>query len=452
MYKPPKAIEEFLLFLKRHIVICILCLLSGFIIAKYTNIPAPSWLPDSIAELLLRPQEETTAFDWLEILNNLSLAFIASIITYVVVQYIPERKKAYIAYAIMENDLQKLYSYLSYLISIYLFDIGINKPERDISLKMLSCLPNLGISDITKSSRIETVIDEEMTKMYRYGYNLQKDSIKYADLIMKTIGHIKESMCSAQMDGDIINTLSTIENNWFLSCFYDSNFSRFNMSCLQHRIANLDKGIFELIKCHLSLNKYVFSKLTYQIEKISDEEMKKEEEQKLFKMQRVLLKIFGSSEVETIAESIIKLDPTEDRLKKSRGVLFEILIYYDLEIQKPFVVLHEALKIAEYIRKNELDVKNDPCNLLNCLQIKKRLNSLSQEDFKKLESIISDTEMPNYIILEASIILGNDKRAREIFDQLSDEDKAYFTELPIYHLWNNPPIEANPNPRFFNAV
>lgn len=442
-----------MIFLKRHIIICILCLVSGFIIAKYSNIPAPVWLPDFVAELLLRPQAETISLEWFEILNNLSLAFIASIITYIVIQYIPERRKAYKAFAFLKNNLYKIYEDMSYIISIYLFEIGIENSEKQITLKQLSSLPGIGISDVIKSSRIETLINGKNGNIVKLGYNLLDDSIRHADAIQKNIGHVKEAMYSAQLDTEIIDTLSTIENNLLLRCFHNSNITRLRNKALsfQHNIFNLDKGFYEFIQCHLSLNKFNFDKITYNIIMISEEEMKTEKEETLFMSNRTLFRILGADKVVEVVETIIGLEPTEERLQKSIGILLEILVYYDSEVEKSIMVLQEALKIAEYIRANELNSEHQLCNLLNYLQVKKRQNTLSHEDIEDLNKIISSENAPDNIVLGASIICENHEIALEAFERLTDDAKATFIQFPIYHLWHNPPVEPNPNPPLFNT-
>ena len=453
MYKPPKAIKELLLFFKRHVVISILCLLTGLIIAKYSNIPAPLWLPDFIAELLLRPQQETIALEWMEILNNLSLAYIASIITYIVIQYIPERRKAFKAFSFLKKDLCKIYEDMSYLISIYLFEIGIDKEEKHITIEMLSSLPEIGISDTTKSCRIETYINEKNGNTVKFGYNLLADSIRYADSIQKNIKHIKEAMYSTELDTEIIDTLTMIENNRLICCFHNSNISRMQNKSpgFTHIIFNLDKGVYEFIQSHLSLNKYSFDKMSYHIITISEEEMKAEKEETLFMSNRVLFRILGVDKVAEVAETIIGLEPTEERLQKSIGIFLEILVYYDSEVEKSITVLQEAMKIAEYIRANELDSKHELYNLLNCLQVKKRQNTLSSEDIEKLNEIISSENTPDDIVLGASIICENYEKAQDAFERLTDDAKATFIQFPIYHLWHNPPVEPNPNPRVFNT-
>lgn len=442
MFRPPKVIKEIWLFIKRHMVICILCLFCGFIIAKNTSIPVPSWLPTPFAILLECPQKETTSAELFEILNNLSLAFIASIIAYILIQYIPERKKAYKAFAILKDIIRRVNEDVSYLISIYMFEVGIDRIENKISLKRLKKLSEIEISDHEKCVEIHTIINGEKGNSIQFGYNLFKDSFRYVDAIKKNIAEIKEAMCSSQLDAEIIKAISIIENNFLIRCFYkNSNITRFIKNGYSHRIFHLDKGMYELIKAYLIINKYNIERISFNIVKISDEQMEIEKEEMLFMTSRVLFSLLGEKKVEEVVEQIIALPPTPERMEKGTIVLLEILTSYDSEIGDSSAVLQEALKLAEYIKENDTDDNNKVYELLNVLQVKKRQNSLSYEDSEKLLSIIEDENMPRDIILGASIIFGDYEKASQIFEKLSDEEIKQFIRLPIYHLWSHPPIE-----------
>lgn len=451
MYKSPNCLNELWRFLKKHIVICLLCLLSGLIIAKQSNIPAPSWLPTFFLRFLLRPEIETTAFEYLEILNNLSLAFIASIITYIVIQYIPERKKAYKSYEILKNELRGLYEHMDFLISIYLFDLGLKKNKKRISLKSLSNLPHLTISDRKISCAIDVLFDGEKGNILDYGYSLLTDSIRYVDAIKKNIEHIEGAMCSAQLDEDIINIVSTIENGLFVRCFHNSNIvkMRNRNPDIQHHIMNLDKGLYEIIRCHRLLDKYNFEKVTFQITKISDEEMREEEEKILFMNNRIIFRSLGANRVNQVVDSILLLDPTEERLQKSQDVLLEILVYYDEMHLKSQEVLAAALKLSEYIMEHDSNAQNYQYAILNYLQTKKRFNCLSDEDTETIQRIISDKKSPEEIVLGALIINEDYEKALRLFEQLPGEEKDRFIQFPIYNLWPNPPVNSGVSSSLF---
>ena len=191
MYKSLGFFIEIWLFIKRHVVICILLLFSLFAIAKYSQIPAPNWLCAAIKKLLLCPPEGTVAYDFWELFNNISLAYLASIITYVVVQYIPERRKAYKAFSILKGELCVLYAYMSRLIFMYLFEIGVEKAEDQIALNDLAPICNAEIDDRNRHCRIHHLRNGNKENVFDYDYSLYNDSKKYIDLVHKSINCIK---------------------------------------------------------------------------------------------------------------------------------------------------------------------------------------------------------------------------------------------------------------------
>lgn len=449
MYSSHKKMKEILVFFTRQKVLCVLCLLSIFVIVKYSKLPTPDWLPISICSLLNRPDEGTTDFEIWTLLNSLSLAFVSSVITYIIIHYIPERRKVHKAFAIQKKQLCSLYSYMSRLIYMYLFEIGIKDTERNITEKRISNVCNVEITDQWRYCKIRTFRNGKNGNVVDLGYNLFKDSKQYSELIQKTIDQMKGTVFSAYLDQDILEMLSIIENNWFLKYFsyMDTPYKR--TPGYQNVILNYDKSFFELIKCHISLDKYDYDKLTYEFSEISEDEIKAEEEKRLFMASRVIYKHFGASEAIRIANEITALEPNEERLRKANGVLLELLVFYDTEEQKQKEILDAAFTIAEYILVNENNLQDKEIAFLNVMQIKKRLQIITAEDINKLDAIIVDGKGSEEVLIGALIICEKYKEAVPLFEQLSEERKRIFTQLPIYRLWEKPPVEPNRDPMVF---
>ena len=449
MYKSHGFFIEIWLFIKRHVVICILLLVSLFAIAKYSQIPAPNWLWEPITKLLLCPPNGSVAFEWWGLFSNLSLAYLASIITFMVVQYIPERRRAYKAFAILKKELRSLYSDMSYLISMYLFEIGVEKAEDQISIDDLSSICNVEISDKIKNCRIQNMRNGGKVSGQGYEYNLYTDSKKYIDFMHKSVNGIKDTGCSEHLDSDIIYTISNIESNWFVQFLSYLQEPTTRTPGYKEVIFNFDKGFYDFILCHRSLSEYSFDLISYSFSKMSEEEIKAETEKRLFMATRVLYKLSGVSKAKSIANSIIALEPTEERLKKSNGVLLEMLVYYDYADQKQAEILEAALIIAEFILRNETDNMGTDVAILNYLQIKKRLGALSSEDKNALQIIISREDINDFIRSGAAILSEDFEIARDSFRKLSEEEKHQFVQFPIYLLWPDPPVEPNPDPMVF---
>ena len=72
-------------------------------------------------------------------------------------------------------------------------------------------------------------------------------------------------------------------------------------------------------------------------------------------------------------------------------------------------------------------------SILNLLQIKKRLNILTQMDSNYLHSLMNQSSVE--IRFAAACILGNKEQDRYLFDkEFADEQKERFLEYPIYYL------------------
>lgn len=447
MYRSHKGWKEIVVFIKRHTVICVLCMICAFIIAKYSHIPVPNWFPS----MFICPADGTAYYEWLKLLNNLSLAFVGSIITYIIIQYIPERRRAYNSYIVLKKEIYNLYSFMSRLIDMYLFEMEIQDSEEDLSEGKLEKICQVEISNKFKACGIEYLKNGVFANTTSHGYNLYEDSKHYTELVYKAIDKIKGTVCSGQLDSDIINTISIIENNWFLHFISDIDIFYIHIPGYRNVILDFNKGFYELIKCHRVLSNYDIDLITYKFSKMSDEEIQSGKEMRLLRSSRVDFKIEGVSKAKSIAKEITELTPTEERLNKSEGVMFEMLVYYDSEAIKPKEILNAALTIAEYIEKNRTDDFQKNYALLNKLQIKKRLGTISTQEKRILYNIAKDTNVPDVIVFFAAILCENYEKAADSFSKFSEKEKACFIQFPIYRLWPNPPLQANLNPVLFTV-
>ena len=452
MYKSHNVLKEIWVFLKRHVVICILLIICGLVVTKFSKIPVPRWVPSLIANLLICPSVGTEAYEWWALLNNLSLAFIASIIAYIFIQYIPDRRQAQKAFSILRKEFCSLYLYMSQLAYMYLFETGVDKKECQVSTEDLTGMLYVEISDTFRDCRIRTIRNGKDAKSESHGYNLYRDSKKYADLVCKSIERINSTGCSSQLDIDLVDTVSSIENNQFLQHFSLMQVPYTRTPGYQNVTVNFNSYFHGFVRCHCSLSKYRIDLITYEFSKMDDEEIQSENEKRLFMTTRAALKFLEPSKINKITEGIIALQPTEERLRKSEAVMLEMLVYYDFELQKPKGILETALRIAEYIRKNETDFLKKKYAFLNSMQIKKRLGILSNKDKYRIYCISADIRMPPELLLGALILREKDREAAVVFNALPDKEKRFFTHLPIYHLWENPPIEASPDPLLFNEL
>lgn len=92
-------------------------------------------------------------------------------------------------------------------------------------------------------------------------------------------------------------------------------------------------------------------------------------------------------------------------------------------------ILQTCLEFAQKIVESD-ESEN---SILNLLQIKKRLNILTQMDSDYLHSLMNQSSVE--IRFAAACILGNKEQARYLFDkEFTNEQKERFLEYPIYYL------------------
>jgi len=94
-------------------------------------------------------------------------------------------------------------------------------------------------------------------------------------------------------------------------------------------------------------------------------------------------------------------------------------------------VLQSCLKFAQKL----VDMDKSKNNILNLLQIKKRLNNLTQKDSSYLHSLMNHNSVE--IRFATNCILGYKDQAIYLFEnKFSDEQRERFIEYPIYNLLN----------------
>lgn len=268
------------------------------------------------------------------------------------------------------------------------------------------------------------------------------------DKLVKAIGNIKGEFYSSYLDSDIIDITYKIENSYFFrilsygTLIYNNDISKVTFW-------GLDKAFLEFINVHLSINKYNINKVTYSFSALSDQEFEEERDSVLFCLSRGIYKHLSKTKVERFTNEIISFQPTELRKSKSTGVLLEMLVYYDAALIKQRYILDGALKIAKYILHNETDYLSAVYAFLNLAQIKKRLHTLSDKDLRLLQKLKQKKQLDKSIIVGCAILCEDYQYAKEVFDDFSEDDKSIFIQFPIYHLWKNPPIKANPTPISF---
>jgi hypothetical protein len=256
---------------KRIPIIFVLLLTSIYLVIKYSDLPVIAWLPSGIIKILMKPEYGTTEYEIYRILENLSLAYIASYIFYILIDYLPKRK----------NEKFALISIQSYLINLYL-----NMSTVIAALNVLVGLKK-EINQITKEDLIEMdEYDFKAEKVYYHRYNyvngelINKDDIyfnylsdtpNYIKKIKRDTEKIKNIPCSAYINYNILLAITDIEINDFLNQIL--NFEKKsivdNVKIIR---GNLGLNYYKFIKSYLKLGAFVNTKYTYVYDYMNEQE------------------------------------------------------------------------------------------------------------------------------------------------------------------------------------
>lgn len=107
-----------------------------------------------------------------------------------------------------------------------------------------------------------------------------------------------------------------------------------------------------------------------------------------------------------------------------------------LDENKRNSLLVGALKLDEWLINNDPSHEMIPVHIINKMQILKRQRELADIEKQELEAMFDKESSESFVKLGASLLLGRQKEAEEIFSALSDEEKSRVQEFPIWKYAN----------------
>ena len=114
--------------------------------------------------------------------------------------------------------------------------------------------------------------------------------------------------------------------------------------------------------------------------------------------------------------------------------LWNVIRAYDISKDSKF--LHLAERINEWIESVDYTyINNSHLSFINRCQILKRKGVLGKEEIKKLKQILKRKDIDKVIVPMIHILLNNYSVAKSIYEKLSNQDKEWFSKLPIVNLY-----------------
>lgn len=450
-----KVIYELKMFIKNNVVILSFLVLSVLIVIKNGELPILSNIPVALKLLFVKPKDDTITAFIFDLLENISLAYIASCVFYFVVDYFPQRKKERKAYCLIQNELRIIYGELSYLIRMFLFEAGINKePRKIIKDKVtLSKMCNINLDRRDRHVKILHCIDGKSNSC-SYIYNIFNDSVQKIKNIENSIENIYNKPLSHEIEMPLYEIIDSIWNSRFLRMVKAYGEGEYVEAPGRiHVFLHLDNSFRELIKCYIKFEAYNFGKIDYKIEAITETEWEKQNEESVLMLDRGCFLNLPFDKLRSKVNDILKVELTDSNFDKITGVLCELLVAYDYSPQKHNDLLPLGKCIAVYLKTYEGDEDRVAIAAINYLQILKRMGTATKKDVREVNWIFTRKGfLPDYVVLGALILVKNYKEAESVFDSLSDEMKDFFIALPVYRLWPAPPVPPNIEPIDFRKL
>lgn len=113
-------------------------------------------------------------------------------------------------------------------------------------------------------------------------------------------------------------------------------------------------------------------------------------------------------------------------------MMLEMIAAYDEN--KNDALIQSAIRIGRWLVDKDNDTDLAVLNLYQCYY---RIRGLSNEELDSLEDIVERRKDNLSVMLGAYILLENDRKAKNIFDSMDQEEQKYFMEFPIYHIWTD---------------
>lgn len=133
MRKITRALDNISIFIRKNYTLTFILGLTVLIIVKFSALPAPSIFPKFLIFLLEKPRESTTEYKIFDLLNSLSLAYVASFIFYIVIDYLPKHQRERKAFTILSSNFSNIYISLEALIYMFLFELDVYKEASNIN-------------------------------------------------------------------------------------------------------------------------------------------------------------------------------------------------------------------------------------------------------------------------------------------------------------------------------
>ena len=240
-----------------HIV---LVFISLFLICKYSS--APLFL-DVFSFLLKKPREGTFQHEVFRILENLSLAYLASLIFYLIVDYIPKKREEKHTEKILEKNLTNLYMHMDKVCAYFDFIFGIDNLLK-ISEEQKRVIDDFCFPDRQEFLMVQhTKSDVCSGKPHVELFDAKQEIIFAGKGISNAIKDIDGILEGNRANMDFVSLINEIRTSDFLekmTKIFPSPSIIVEGKKIESSYLNFYNDLAEFIKLKSKLEKYKFSK------------------------------------------------------------------------------------------------------------------------------------------------------------------------------------------------
>lgn len=245
----------------------ILLIIAIFLICKFSSAP----LLFERMTFFLRPQEETMSFELFRIMESLSLAYIASLIFYLVVDYIPKKKAEEKAFELLKPHLVSLFMWMDEINSYFkcVMDVTDFSTVSQEKIREIDDFYFTNKSKFFVETTYKNSISNRSDMAVFHGAKEIRDSGKLILKVYEDMDAIPAIML--KVSSELVTLLSKIRSSGFLQkivrVFEDKEE-------VVSRYWNFYRDLAEFSSLELQLAKYNFDKITVEYKEATQKEIK----------------------------------------------------------------------------------------------------------------------------------------------------------------------------------
>lgn len=251
-------------FLKEHYILSIIFVISILLMIKSSSIPYFIEPPAFVSFIFDAPKSEfwKGVFQFVDIFAS---AYVTSLIFYVMVDYIPSKRREKKTKQIVDAKLASIYLYLSEFLSMIdysaeLANTSDNLNEVVFSNEIVNC----------KRTTIKNGVEQATIT---YSYNLLKDCNKYKNLILDSARSLSGVLSFSYCDSEIIDVVSEIQLIDLFQSIPPANEFYLTAKNIAPTCMSTNEDCKKLKSLKDKLGKHISIRLDYQYHSISEDEL-----------------------------------------------------------------------------------------------------------------------------------------------------------------------------------